>query len=406
MSTYIYEAYNKENKIIHGEYEANSHEEVIEYMTKHFLTPVSIKSSSLENKDRDILATQLFDRITSVDIMFLVRNLATTIKAGLSIVESLEILIKDTEKKLMKKILQSVQAMIANGKPLSESFDVYKKSFPPIFTGMIKAGEVSGQLDKTLNELAVYLSKEYALRNRIKSALTYPIILLISSFGVVILMLIFVLPKLTKAFITSGVKLPWITKFFITLSNILTWSITFDFVFFIVLIYFFLYFKNTQTGKRFFFWLVSHIPVARDLIKRIAVVRFSRTFGNLIDGGLSVVDALELSSQSLGNHIYTSAVDSAILDIKNGIPISEALGKFPKLFPRLLISLIAVGERTGSLNEILKTFSDFYEEEVDNKLKDLTSFLEPALLLFMGLMVGAIAVAIIIPIYQLVGHFV
>jgi type II secretory pathway component PulF len=406
MSTYIYEAYNKENKIIHGEYEANSHEEVIEYMTKHFLTPVSIKSSSLENKDRDILATQLFDRITSVDIMFLVRNLATTIKAGLSIVESLEILIKDTEKKLMKKILQSVQAMIANGKPLSESFDVYKKSFPPIFTGMIKAGEVSGQLDKTLNELAVYLSKEYALRNRIKSALTYPIILLISSFGVVILMLIFVLPKLTKAFITSGVKLPWITKFFITLSNILTWSITFDFVFFIVLIYFFLYFKNTQTGKRFFFWLASHIPVARDLIKRIAVVRFSRTFGNLIDGGLSVVDALELSSQSLGNHIYTSAVDSAILDIKNGIPISEALGKFPKLFPRLLISLIAVGERTGSLNEILKTFSDFYEEEVDNKLKDLTSFLEPALLLFMGLMVGAIAVAIIIPIYQLVGHFV
>ncbi|MEI6580670.1 MAG: type II secretion system F family protein [bacterium] len=406
MATYIYEAYNKQNEVTHGQYEGNTETEVIDFLNKRYLTPISVKLIGGEDKEKNILSIQLFDKIGSVDVMFLVRNLATTIKAGLSIVESLDILIEDTNKKMMKKILQGVQAMIKNGQLLSYSFNVYKDSFPAIFIGMIKAGEVSGKLDKTLSELASYLSKEYALRSKVKSALTYPIILLVSSFGVVVLMLIFVLPRLTKAFTSSGVSLPWITKFFMNLSAVLTWSFTLDFVVFLLLVWFFFYFRTTQIGKKFFFWIASHTPVAKDLIKRIAIIRFTRTFGNLIDGGLSVVDALELSAQSVGNNMYKFAIDAAIADIKNGIPISEALGKFPKLFPRLLISLVAVGERTGSLHEILQTFSDFYEEEVDNKLKDLTSVLEPVLLLIMGLMVGSIAVAIIIPIYQLVGHFV
>jgi type II secretory pathway component PulF len=406
MSTYIYEAYNKENEIVHGQYEGKDEREVMDYLEKRYLTPISVKSTDNIRQTKNILSIEIFDSLSSVDIIFLVRNLATTIKAGLSIVESLDILIEDTSKKMLKKILQGVQAMIKNGQPLSAGFYAYKDSFPAVFIGMIKAGEVSGQLDKTLNELAKYLSKEYALRGRIKSALTYPIILLVASFVVVILMLIFVLPRLTKAFTSSGIELPWITKFFMELSAALNWSYILDAVVFLGIVYVFFYFRTTQTGKIFFFYIASHTPVAKDLVKRIAVIRFSRTFGNLIEGGLSVVEALELSSQSVGNHIYTAAIDSAIADIKNGIPISESLGKFPELFPKLFISLLTVGERTGTLHEILGTFSDFYEEEVDNKLKDLTSILEPVLLLFMGLMVGAIAVAIIIPIYQLVGHFV
>jgi len=406
MSTYIYEAYNKENEVIHGQYEGNSEDEVMNYLTKRYLTPISIKPISGLSQDGGMLSMSLFESIGSVDIMFLVRNLATTIKAGLSIVESLDILIEDTNKKMLKKILQSVQAMIKNGQSLSAGFGTYSNSFPPIFLGMIKAGEMSGQLDKTLVELASYLSKEYALRGKVKSALAYPIILLVASVSMVALMLIFVLPRLAKAFLTSGVKLPWITQFLMNLSAIMSWSYILDFVILLVIAWFFLYFRTTKTGKKFFFTVISHTPVAKGLIKSIAVVRFSRTFGNLIGGGLSVVDALELSAQSVGNHIYSAAINSAVEEIRNGIPISESLGKYPKLFPRLLISLITVGERTGSLHEILGTFSDFYEEEVDNRLKDLSAFLEPVLLLLMGLMVAAIAVAIIIPIYQLVGHFV
>lgn len=406
MSTYIYEAYNKENQIIHGQYEGKDEAEVIDYLTKRYMTPISVKLITAAGQGKDLLATELFEHIGSVDIMFLVRNLSTTVKAGLSIVESLDILIEDASKKLLKRILQGVQAMIKNGQSLSSGFGAYSNYFPPIFLGMIRAGEMSGQLEKTLVDLASYLSKEYALRGKVKSALTYPIILVVSSVAMVVLMLIFVLPRLAKAFLSSGVKLPWITKFLMDVSSALSWSYLLDFIVIAFFVWFFTHFRTTKTGKKFFFEIASHTPVAKGLIKSIAVVRFTRTFGNLIGGGLSAIDAMELSAQSAGNHVYETAIRQCIEDVKNGIPISTAIGKYPKLFPRLLISLIIVGERTGSLHEILRTFSDFYEEEVDNRLKDLTTFLEPILLLFMGIMVAAIAVAIVIPIYQLVGHFV
>lgn len=406
MTKYIYEAYNKKNKIVHGEYESISKESMVDYLVKKGLTPVLIKSISETKKKQDFLSIQLFEKITSVDMMFLVRNLSTTVKAGLSIIESFDVLIKDTKNKLMKKILERIQSIVQNGQPLSVGFEAYKNLFPPIFIGMIKAGEVSGQLDKMLKELSLYLSKEYALKNKVRSAFVYPIILLVASTIVVTLMLIFVLPKLTKSFAASEVSLPWITKFFLFISNALTWSFTLDLAVLALLVGFFIYFKKTRVGKKILFSIISRTPVAGDLIKKIAIVRFSRTFGNLIGSGLSVTEALDISATSINNSAYTNAIKKTIEDVRSGIPISESFGNHQDLFPNLLISLISVGERTGSLQEILITFADFYEEEVDNNLKELTSYLEPVLLLIMGLMIGAIAVSIILPIYQLVGHFV
>ncbi len=406
MSTFIYEAYNREGGIIHGEYEGVKRDEVIDYLTKHEMTPISVDEINAHTKSGGLMSISLFESLTPVDVMFLVRNLATTIKAGLSIVESLDILIADSEKKIMKKVLQEAQAMIKNGQTLSRGFEAYSNSLPPIFLGMLKAGEMSGQLDKTLVELGKYLSKEYALRSKVKSALMYPAILLSASLSVVALLLIFVLPKLTKAFAASGVELPLITKFFLGLSSALTYSFTLDIALLVGFIWFFLYFRTTRIGKKVIFWILSRIPVAGELIKKVALVRFARTFGNLINSGLSAIEALGLSAESIGNIAYTRAIEGTINDVKNGSPISEALRKYPELFPRLLISLITVGERTGSLSEILLTFADFYEEEVDNKLKDLTAVLEPILLLIMGALVGAIALSIILPIYQLVGNFV
>lgn len=404
MAIYIYETYNREGAIVHGEYEAGTREEVVEYLLRRDLTPVSITPLHGEKVGLN-LSLSFFEKITPVDILFLIRNLSATIKAGLSIVEALDIIIADTEKKVVKNMLQEVQAMVKNGQPLSTGFENYANSFPPVFLGMLRAGEVSGQLDRTLTELGQYLSKEYALRARVKSALTYPVILLVASLGVVALLLIFVLPKLTKAFASSGVKLPWFTKFFLGLSNMLTFSFLLDVVLLSFVVWFFISFRKTQTGKRFFSWIISHTPVANELVKKVALVRFTRTLGNLMSSGLSAVESLESAARSLGNQKYQSAVLAVTDDVKNGLPISDSLSKFPDLFPRLLVSLTIVGERTGSLSQVLITFSDFYEEDVDNKLKDLTSVLEPALLLIMGLLVGSIAFSIILPIYQLVGHF-
>ena len=379
---------------------------MIEYLAKRGLTPVSVEELRGRGEGDGLLALNFFERLTPVDVMFLVRNLATTVKAGLSIVESLDIVIADAEKKMMKRVLQEAQAMIKNGQQLSSAFEAYRDSFPPIFLGMLKAGELSGQLDKTLSELGKYLSKEYALRSKVKSALTYPVILLVASSGVMALLLIFVLPRLTASFAASGVKLPFITQVFLGISKMLTYSFILDFAVLAGVIWFFVYFRTTNLGKKFFSWIISHTPVANELVKKVALVRFARTFGNLIGSGISAIESLELAAQSIGNQRYSIAIKKAIAGVENGLPISEALGKFPDLFPRLLISLIIVGERTGSLDEIMGTFADFYEEEVDNTLKDLTAILEPALLLIMGLLVGAIAVSIILPIYQLVGHFV
>ncbi len=405
MSTFIYEAYSKDGAVVRGEYDGVDREEIVGYLTRRDLTPISVEELRTRGQGRGILAFSFFESLSSVDIMFLVRNLSTTVKAGLSIVEALDILIADTEKNILKKVLQEAQAMIKNGLPLSRGFEAYANSFPPIFLGMLKAGEMSGQLDKTLVELGKYLSKEYALKSKVKSALMYPAILLTAASGVVVLLLIFVLPRLTKAFAASGVELPFITKFFLGISSVLTFSFTLDIVLLVGLVFFFIYFRKTRIGKKFLFWTLARIPVAGDLIKKVALVRFARTFGNLINGGLSAVESLELSSQSIGNIVYTHAIDGTIIDVKNGMPISESLRKYPELFPRLLVSLITVGERTGSLSEILLTFADFYEEEVDNKLKDMTVVLEPILLLIMGAVVGAIVLSIILPIYQLVGNF-
>lgn len=406
MAIFIYEATSHEGRIVRGEYEASSNDETVAYLIKRGLTPISVEALHSIGKGKSILSIQFFDSIGPIDIMFLVRNLSATVTAGLSIVEALDILIADAEKASMKRILQEVQALIKNGNTLSKGFESYANMFPSIFMGMLQAGEMSGQLDKTLVELSKYLSKEYNLRSKVKSALMYPVILLVASSGVVMLLLMFVLPRLTKAFASSGVKLPWVTKFFLGLSNMLTYSFTLDIIVIGSIIYFVTFFRKTKVGKKFFFYILAHLPVAGDLIKKIALVRFARTFGNLLGSGISAVEALGLSSKSIGNQMYTNALTAVGQDIQNGVAISKSLEKFPDLFPRLLISLIIVGERTGTLHEILGTFSDFYEEEVDNKLKDLTVVLEPALLLLMGLLVGAIAVSIILPIYQLVGNFV
>lgn len=405
MAIFIYEGYNREGAIVRGEYEAVSRDEAVAYLMRRDINPILVQALEGSGKTGLSLEISLFEKITPVDILFLVRNLSATIKAGLSVVEALDILIADTEKKMLKNMLREVQALVKNGQTLSMGFSNYANSFPPVFLGMLRAGEVSGQLDRTLSELGQYLSKEFALRAKVKSALTYPIILLVASVGVVSLLLIFVLPRLTKAFASSGVKLPWITKMFLGLSEMMTYSFILDGIVLAFLIWFFLFFRTTKLGKKFFFWVLSTIPVASDLVKKVALVRFTRTLGNLMQSGLTAVGALESAANSIGNQKYEAAIVAVVDDVKNGLPISAALGKFPELFPRLLLSLIVVGERTGTLSDILITFSDFYEEDVDNKLKDLTAILEPVLLLIMGLLVGSIAFSIILPIYQLVGHF-
>lgn len=405
MSLFVYEAINEEGRIVNSEINALNKEEVAATLVQKKLTPIKIEVKGSGSGFSSISSKAIFENFTALDKIILTRNLAATIKAGLSLSEALEILVADTTKNIVKKFLIEAQTSVLNGQTLSQVFERNSQYFSPIFTGMVKAGESSGLLDESLRELNAHLDREYKMIKNIKAALTYPLILVVASVGIITMMLTFVLPKLSKSFAQNNVELPFLTKVLVQISNTLTYSPLLDVVVAAAFIGFILYFRKTKNGKKFISWLMFKIPVVNNLIKKIMLVRFSRTLGGLIGGALSISESLLLTAKAVGNDRYEAAIEAADRDVKNGIPLSKALKNNPSLFPNFLISLVAVGERTGTLDKVLKNFSDFYEDDVNNALKDLTTFLEPALLLFMGLVVGLIALSILLPIYSMVGTF-
>lgn len=405
MATFIYEASNKEGVIEKGKFEAESKLEVVQYLEKKNLIPISAEK---EGKTKGVkgLSAAFFETVKPVDLIFLVRNLSATIRAGLNIIEALDILIADAGKNIMRKILSQAKFNLQKGQPLSATFVQYKKYFPPVFIGMVKAGEASGRLDESLDKLNSYMTKEYNLVRKIKSAMAYPVILLVASIGVVSMLLFFVLPRLAKSFQMSKVELPLVTKIVIGVSDVFTYSVVLDLAVLAALIWFFTYFRKTKMGKVFFMKVLFKIPVVRDLIKKVALVRLTRTLGGLISSGITIIEALDLTAEAVGNERYKKIILESKEQVKSGVSVSKTFADYRDLFPKLLINMMMVGEKTGTLERVLGTFSDFYEEEVDNTVKDLTTFLEPILLLFMGLIIGVIALSILLPIYQLVGKFV
>lgn len=405
MAFFTYEAINKDGETVFGDINASNQEEVVGMLSRKRLTPVRIEIKQLKASGF-AQANISFERFTALDRIILVRNLATTVKAGLSILESIEILIADATKNITRQILTSARGNIQNGQSLSKTFEDNEKYFPAIFVGMIRAGELSGQLDRTLDELTRNLVKEYDLVKKVKSALAYPVILLVASAGIVGLLLTFVLPKLIKTFTQNRVELPLSTKILVAASNALTYSYLLDLAVIVALGFGLMFLRKSRPGQRALSWLSFKLPVVRNLIKKIILVRFTRILGSLLSSALPIEEALLLSANSLGNHLYREAIEESVREIKNGLPLSESLRKTPDLFPHFLTSLVAVGEKTGTLDEVLKTFADFYEDDVDGALKDLTTFLEPMMLLIMGLIVGGIALSVLMPIYKLVGNFV
>lgn len=404
MAKFLYEASDEGGVIVTGEFEALDKGDVIRHLEARKLIPINVRELG-EGKRSLSLSSSFFERVTALDRIMMVRNLSAAIKAGLSIIEALDIMIVDAEKKVLKEILISAKSSLENGQPLWKTFESYGDLFPIVFVGMVKAGEASGELDKTLDELSNHLAREYTLAGKIKSALMYPVVLLGAAVAVVILLLIFVLPRLSRTFESSGVELPFITKLLINVSNIVTFNWFVDGAVIIFLLWFFLYFRKTSKGRRFFSWAFFRIPVAKELVKKVALVRFTRTLASLIKSGTPMLEALNLSADSVGNATYKKVIIESIKKVKSGIPLSNSLEVYPALFPRFLVGLMAVGEKTGTLDHTLSTFSGFYDEEIDNTLKTLMSLIEPILIVSMGLIVALIAIAVLLPIYRLASGF-
>ncbi len=402
---FTFQATDQVGEIIRGEMDAPDKDFVFNALTKRGLTPIVIKPMTsggglLKKGGRIELG-----KLSALDKILLVKRLAAVLRAGIPVVESIEIIGSDTKPGRLRNILISLKASLERGETLAAGFTEFPKEFSSVFIGLIKAGENSGSLDKNLETLASYLKRDYEVKRNLKSAMFYPTILLTTSIIIVVIMVVFVLPRITKAFETSGIPLPFITRMFLTVSSIVSGNpIAVIGTFFAAVIGFFLFMRSAP-GKRIVSVLSMRLPVISGVIKQLALSRFADILSSLLSSGLAAIEALEITAKSIGNLTYEREIEKAKENVKRGIPIGESLKGKPNLFPNVLVSMVTIGEKSGTLDETLKTLGEFYQEEVDRLIKNALTLIEPLMLLVMGGVVAFIAISILLPIYQLIGAF-
>ena len=396
-----YETIGVDGQAQQGRRDAESSEEVATWLKAKGLAPLRI-TEVRESRGRGFLL-HISGRISVEEKIFLLKHLSTMLNAGLQVAEAIDILLSEAVRPLMRQLLQEAKENIERGLPLSVTFQAYPKYFSPIFVGVVEAGEASGTLEKSLEQLLVQISKEYDLNRKVKSAMAYPAILLGASTLIISLLVTLVLPRLGKMFASLNVQMPAPTRLLLAISSLVTASPLLTVLVFILCITGVVTLIISRQGKDILSTVSLHIPILRVVVQRVVLARMLRTLGTLLESGLSIVEAVRLASISVGHASYRIVLEKAIGDIERGIGLSSSLEQYPKLFPRIVTSMMGIGERTGSLTALLKNLSAFYEEETDQALKNLLSALEPILLAGMGLLVGGVAISILLPIYKLVG---
>ena len=399
-----YIASQPNGKIIEGDFEASGAAEVLEYLANQGLRPVSLKViKGVEESSRGLFFSRT---ITTADKIFLTKYLSLMLKVGTDLFKAIDILIADLDKPAVKALLIEIRGALTKGQPFYSTFIKYPKYFSSVFINLIKAGETSGNLEGIFEELSVSLGKEEDLRRKIKSALTYPIILLITSFLILFLLVSFALPKIAGVFLTSGIEPPLFSKIVLSSGLFIGDYIWLFLVFLTASIAggWYLFFK-TLTGKKILRRFIDKIPVVKNVLKQLAFQRFASTLSSLLKAGLPILDALEITASTVGSEeLKNSLLRISREGIAKGLTIGEAFRR-EAVFPRVIVNLMAISEKAGHIEDILNTLAGFYEAEAETSVKTMVTFLEPALLLIMGLVIGTIALAIILPIYQLTAQF-
>lgn len=400
---FTYLAKNSEGEITKGSIDANSQNDAADAIEKRSLTPISIK------KDEDI---SFFSRIQNattlvplVDKVNFSKQLATLINAGIPLSQSMHIMEEQTENKKMKKTAVEIGADIEGGLSLSGAMDKQSKIFSPLYAKMVKAGEIGGTLDKTLERMADEMEKEHELVSKIRGAMVYPSVIMIAMVGVMVYMITTIIPQIAKIFSEAGGKLPASTAFLLTIGKIIGSYGIFIAIGIFAAIYGFRQLIRRNPKARFTWHaFLNKIPIFGKIIKKVNVVRFTRTLGSLLSSGVTILEALKITSETLQNEVFKKEVLTVAEKVKNGSGMAEPL-KSSKVFPAIVSQMISVGEETGTLDEILLKVTEFYEKEVDNIVKNLSNLIEPLMMIFIGVGVGFIVISIITPIYQMTNLF-
>ena len=396
MPIYIWKGRDSKSGIVSGELTAENEAAVIEALRKR-----NIIVSSVRVKPKDLKSISFgAAKVSGKDLSIFTRQFATMINAGLPLVQCLEILGSQNDNPTMRKVIEQIKTDVEGGSTLAEAMKRQKTTFSELYINMAAAGEAGGILDNILNRLAIYLEKSEALIGKVKRAMIMPVILTTVAIGAGGILLIFVIPIFEKMFAGMGAKLPGPTLFVVALSKFLQkWIILIIIVVAGVVIFIQRWYK-TDKGQFYLDSLMLKIPILGDLQQKSAIARFARTLGTLLSSGVAIMDALEITAKTAGNRVVSDAIMFARKSIGGGETISGPL-KTMKIFPPMVVQMVAVGEATGGLDEMLNKIADFYDEEVDGAVEGLTAAMEPIIMVVLGLGIGGLVVAMYLPIFSM-----
>ena len=399
MPLFIYKGINSYGEKRKGKIEAVNLAAAQTTLKKMRITPSLVKEAP-----KDLLSGISFfqPKVTGKDVVIFTRQLSTMIDAGLPLVQSLEILTRQQENTTFKKILQTVRTDVETGSTIAEAMKKHPQVFDNLYCNMIDAGEVGGILDTILSRLAAYMEKNMALVKKVKGAMTYPVICLCISFVVMAVMLVFVVPVFQKMFADFGSALPAPTQMVVDMSQFVKGNIIFMLGGVFALVWLIKRINRTDKGKKKIDQLLLVLPILGPLIRRVAVAKFTRTLGTMMTSGVPIMDSLNVVARTAGNKVIETAVFRVVDAIKEGRALAEPLEE-TGVFPSMVVQMINVGESTGALDTMLEKIADFYDEEVDQAVENLTAAIEPLMMVFLGWMIGGLVVAMYLPIFSMAG---
>lgn len=340
-------------------------------------------------------------KIPTSEKIFFVQHLRVMIKSGASLSSALNALSLQSDNKKFKIILVDIKNSVEKGNTFSKSLEKYDKEFGDFFINMIEAGEASGKLEEVLTQIFIQMKKDHEIKSKVKGAMIYPLVVLSAMIIIGVLMIIFVIPQMTSILVEAGVELPLMTRILIGTSDFAVNNGIIVCIFLGIFITGFMYLIKTKTGKYYFHIILLHLPIFGKIIKKINLARFARTLSSLLKTDIPIAKTLEMTSKILGNVIYKEAMTEASEQVTKGISIAETFKNKNFIFPPVVTEIIVIGEETGSLDNVLSEMAEFYEEEIDQTMKNLPSIIEPVLILILGMGVALMAVAIMMPMYSL-----
>jgi type IV pilus assembly protein PilC len=397
MPTFVWKGRTASGAMASGELAAGSQADVVSALRQKKIIPTSIKVKE-EKKGLSLFGGRVSRRALSV----FTRQFSTMLNAGLPLLTCLEILGKQTESQALRRVLAEVRGDVEGGLSLADALRRQPKVFDNLYVNMVESGETGGALDVILMRLATYLEKTAALMRKIRGAMIYPAIISVVAAGAIAIMLLFVIPIFARMFSGVGAELPMMTRMVMAMSNFLKIYGLPTVIILIALFTIVRRWHKTESGARALDPIFLKTPVFGDLIKKQSIARFARTLSTLLSSGVPIIDALEITARSAGNWVIEDAILKARTSIKGGENIADPLSK-TTVFPPMVTQMIAIGEASGGLDDMLAKVADFYDAEVDQAVENLTNALEPIIMVVLGGIVGFLVISMYLPIFQLAG---